>query len=366
VTITSLAQAQQLLSNPFIGGASVAVGTGTLSLSLGGSSFNVVIGASDSSLAGIAAAINGAAGNPGIAATVLTGTDGAHLVLSSSLSGAANKIQVTETDAGNGLAALTYGTGNVANYTQQAPPLDAAFSLSGVGYTSPSNTVTDALSGVTLNLLAPTAAGSNAKLSVGNDTASIETNISSFVTAYNTLVNAIAPLGSYDAASNSAGPLLGNALLSGAKNQIQHALYSVVNTGSSTYNTLASIGITTNPDGTLALNNARLSNALTTNFSAVSQLFSGTGGVAATLNTQLTSALGASGAIAANSSTLVKQENALTTQENDLNTQMAALTASLTQQYSALNTLLSQLQTTSAYLTQQFASLPTVQGPPRA
>jgi flagellar capping protein FliD len=41
---------------------------------------------------------------------------------------------------------------------------------------------------------------------------------------------------------------------------------------------------------------------------------------------------------------------------------MAALSASLTQEYSSLNTLLSSLQTTSAYLTEAFNSLPKVQG----
>jgi flagellar hook-associated protein 2 len=366
VTIGALATAQQLLSKPFAGGAAAAVGTGTLSLSLGGASFNVTIDASDDTLGGIAAAINSAAGNPGIAATVLTGSDGAHLVLSSSLTGAANTIQVSESDAGNALAALTYGSGNLAHYTQEAAAQDASFSISGVAYTSPSNTVSDALDGVTLNLLGVTDSGSTATLSVSNDTSSIESNISSFVTAYNTLVSALQPLGSYDATTNTAGPLLGSALLSGTTNQIQQALYSVVNTGSTSYNSLASIGITTNSDGTLSLNSATLSNALASNFGAVSQLFSGSGGVASTLNTQLTSALGSSGAIAATSSTLVKQENALTDQENQLNAQMTALSASLTQQYSALNTLLSSLQTTSAYLTQQFASLPTVQGTPNA
>jgi flagellar hook-associated protein 2 len=366
VTVSALAQAQQLLSGAFAGAASANVGTGTLALSLGGTSFDVTVGASDDSLADIAAAINSASGNPGIAATVLQGADGAHLVLSSSLTGAANTIQVTETDGGNGLAALTYGTGNTGNYTQQAAAQDAAFSISGVAYTSPSNTVTDALSGVTLNLLGTTSTGSNATLSIGNDTATIESNISSFVTAYNTLVNAIAPLGSYDAATNTAGPMLGNALLSGTTNQIQQALYSVVNTGSSTYNTLASIGITTNTDGSLSLNSATLSNALATNFSAVSQLFSGTNGVAAALNTQLTGDLSSTGDFASASSTLVQQENALTTQTSQLNAQMSALSASLTQQYSALNVLLSSLQTTSAYLTQQFATLPLVQGVPEA
>jgi len=366
VTVSALAQAQQLLSSAFAGGAAATVGTGTLSLSLGGASFSVSIGATNDTLTGIAAAINGAAGNPGISATVLQGTDGAHLVLSSSLTGAANTIQVSETDGGGGLAALTYGSGNAAHYTQEAAPQDAAFNIAGVAYTSPSNTVTTALSGVTLTLLGTTAAGSTPTLSVANDSATIQTNISAFVTAYNTLVNALAPLGSYDATTNTAGPLLGNALLSGTKNQIQQALYSVVNTGSSTYDSLASIGITTNSDGTLSLNSATLSNALSTNFSAVSQLFSGSGGVAASLNSYLTSALNSTGAIAATSNTLVQQENGLTNQENQLNAQMTALTASLTEQYSALNSLLSSLQTTSAYLTQQFATLPTVQGVPQA
>jgi flagellar hook-associated protein 2 len=366
VTVSALAQAQQLLSSAFAGGGSATVGTGTLALSLGGQSFDVTVGAGDDSLADIAAAINSAPGNPGIAATVLQGTDGAHLVLSSSLTGAANTIQVTETDGGNGLAALTYGAGNAGNYTQQAGAQDAAFTISGVAYTSPSNTVTNALGGVTLNLLGTTSAGSNATLSIANDTATIEGNISSFVTAYNTLVTAIAPLGSYDAATNTAGPMLGNALYTGTTNQMQQALYSIVNTGSSTYNSLASIGITTNADGSLSLNSATLSNALSTNISAVSQLFSGTEGVAAALNTQLTSDLGASGDFASAGSTLTQQENALTTQTNQLNAQMTALSASLTQQYSALNVLLSSLQTTSAYLTQQFATLPLVQGVPEA
>jgi len=366
VSVTALAQAQQLLSKAFTAGTAAAVGTGTLALTLGTTSFNVTIDGTDNSLAGIAAAINSAPGNPGIAATVLQGTDGAHLVLSSSLTGAANAIQVTETDGGNGLAALTYGTGNAANYTQEAAPQDAAFSIAGVNYTSPSNTVTDALNGVTLNLLAPTGAGSNATLSVSNDTSTIASNIAAFVTAYNTMVTAIQPLGSYDASTNTAGPMLGNALLSGTTNDIQQALYSVVNTGSSTYNSLASIGITTNSDGSLSVNNTTLNNALTTNFSAVSQLFSGTGGVATALNSQITAALGSTGDFASASNTLVQQENALTTQTNQLNDQMNALTASLTQQYSALNVLLSSLQTTSAYLSQQFASLPLVQSAPEA
>jgi flagellar hook-associated protein 2 len=358
VSVSQLAQAQQLLSGPLA--ATTPIGSGTLTLSLGGTSFKVTVAATDT-LADIAANINSAAGNPGISATVLQGTDGAHLLLSSSLTGATNTLQVSESDAGTALASLTYGTGNTANYTQEAAAQDAAFSVSGVAFTSATNTVTDAMSGVTLNLLSTTTAGTPATLTIASDSATLETNISAFVSAYNTLQSTFTTLGGYDASSATAGPMMGNAVLSGIQNQVQQALYSIVATGSPAYNTLASIGITTQSDGTLSLNSGTLSAALGTNFSAVTQLFSGSAGVASTLNTEITAALGSGGSITEAGQTLTSQENSLTTQSNQLNQQMAALTASLTQQYSALNTLLSSLQSTSSYLTQAFASLPQVQ-----
>jgi flagellar hook-associated protein 2 len=360
VTVTNLASAQQLLSNPFTQGSSAPVGTGTLQLSLGGTSFDVNITSENSTLSGIAAAINAAADNPGITATVLQGTDGAHLVLTSTQTGAANTIQVAETDGGTELAGLTYSSTNTSNYAEQSAAKDAAFSISGVAGTSASNTVTTALDGVTLTLLGPTDpnAATSSTLTVSTDTATIIGNVRGFVAAYNTLAGTFNTLGHYDAASKSAGPMMADPLLTSVEGQIRHALYGIVNTGSSTYNSLASVGVTTNSDGTLSLDESKLSTALATNLSAVAQLFSGANGVAINLNSQITASLATNGSVTSRSNTLVKQEDDLTKQTNDLNTQMQALAASLTQQYSALNTLLSSLQTTSSYLTQAFATLP--------
>jgi flagellar hook-associated protein 2 len=363
VSISKLAQAEQLLSGAFAGDGTAAVGTGTLAISLGGTSFSVTINSGNDTLDEIAQAINSASGNPGITATVLQGADGAHLLLSSSLTGAANTISVTETDGGGGLTALTYGAGNTGNYKVETAAQDASFSLAGVAGTSPNNTVSSALSGVTLNLLSTT---NGATLTVSTDTSAVQSNIDAFVSAYNTLVGSLNQLGGFDASTDTAGPMMGNGLLLNIQSQMSEALYNLVDTGSPEFTSLASVGITTNSDGTLSVNDATLSNALSTNFSAVSALFSGTGGIASTLNNQITAELGASGPISDESQSLTSQENALTTQSNNLNTQMAALSASMTQQYSALNTLLSSLQTTSAYLTQAFAALPTVQGKPNA
>jgi len=360
ITVSSLASAQQLLSNAFAGGSSAVVGTGTLAISLGGSAFNISIDGSDDTVAGIAAAINSASGNPGVTAAVVNGSDGAHLVLSSSLTGAANALQVSETDGGGGLSALTYGSGNTGNYRQQSTAADASFSVAGVAYTSSSNTVSDALSGVTLDLGGLTATGGSATLTVANDNDTVESNIQGFVSAYNALQSSLAALGSYDPSSGSAGPLQGNPLLGNIQNQISHTLYSLV--GSSTYSSLASVGITAKSDGSLSVDPATLTNALSTNFSAVSQLFSGSHGIAAQLDSQISAQLAPGAAIDSTQLTLTTREKDLTTRSDTLNAQMQALTASLTQQYSALNALLSSLQTTSSYLTQAFNSLPTVQG----
>jgi flagellar hook-associated protein 2 len=357
VVVSQLAQSEQLLSNSITG----SLGTGTLSISLGGASFQVSVDSSDNTLSGIAQAIDSAAGNPGVTATVLQGANGQQLLLSSSQTGAASTIGVSETDGGNGLAALTYSPTNTANYTQESAAQDAKFTVSGVSFTSPTNTVTGAMSGVTFNLLATTPVGTPAAVTIGNDNSTISTNIAAFVSAYNTLQQALVSLGGYDSSTATAGPMMGDGAFTQIQNQIQQALYSVVDTGSSTYNTLASIGITTNSDGSLSLNSGTLASALNTNFSAVSQIFAGATGVATNLNTDITAALGANGSITNEGQTLTSQENALTTQSDNLNTQMAQLTASLTQQYAALNTLLSSLQSTSSYLTQAFATLPQVQ-----
>jgi flagellar hook-associated protein 2 len=356
VSVTSLASAQQIVSNKL--SSTGSVGDGTLQVALGGQSFSVNVAAGNDTLSDIADAINSATGNPGVEATVIQGTDGAHLLLTSSQTGVANKISVAETDGGNGLAALTYGAGNTSHYTQAAAAADASYSIAGIAQTSANNTISNAVPGVTLTLLAPTT-GTGGTLSVSNDTSTVQKNIDAFVAAYNTLQSAMSSLGSYDASTGTAGAMEGNPMLTGTQSQIQNVLYSFV--GSSTYNSLASIGITTNSDGSLSVNDATLSSALATNFGAVSNLFSGASGVATQLNTQITNSMASSGTLGTYASTLQTQENNLTTQSNQLATQTTALTASLTEQYSALNALLSSLQTTSSQLTQTFASLPQVQ-----
>ena len=204
IGVTQLAQAQQLVSKPFSGGSSQTVGTGTLTLSLGSQSVSVPIDSTDNTVAGIAAAINSAPANPGITAGIVQGTDGAHLVLASSLTGASNTIQVSAAGGDGGLSALTYSSGHTTNYTQPTAAQDAILTVAGITSDSPSNTDSGAITGVTLNLASMTSAGSPVTLTVSNDTSTVASNISNFVSAYNALVNQFSTLGGYDASSGTA------------------------------------------------------------------------------------------------------------------------------------------------------------------
>jgi flagellar hook-associated protein 2 len=358
VKVNQLAKAQQLVSNVFSGGASGVVGTGTLSLSLGSSSFNVTIDSSNNTLTGIRDAINSASGNPGISATLVYGTSGAQLLLTSSQTGASNTISIDETDSGSGLSALVYKTGNTSNYTVKQAAQDSSIEIAGVTHTASSNTVTDAIDGMTLNLKAAQLSTDSAEtLTISDDTSHVTSLVQSFVSAYNTMASALSSLGSYDSSTKTAGAMFGDSLLAAIQNQISTTLSSAVTSGSSAYTTLASMGITKALDGTLSVDSTKLSSALSSNFSSVVNTLGGTNGVVTKLNTLLQKQLASGNGIDTRSTSLSEQQ----TQIDDENTAIQLRTQQVQQRYlakfNAMDSLLATLQSTSTYLTQQFNAL---------
>src|SRR5690606_31338759 len=151
VTVLELAQSHQLVSaaGAFASKDDV-VGTGSLTLSLGGESFTVVIDETNNTLSGIAAAINRAADNTGVAAAVITGVDGARLVLSATETGAERTIAVSQSDGDGGLAALTYDPEALPGengLSEMQAASDARILIDGLEVVSSSNTVSRAIEG---------------------------------------------------------------------------------------------------------------------------------------------------------------------------------------------------------------------------
>lgn len=380
VDVAQVATGQVLTSSAM--SATDQLGTGTLTLSLGGLSSQITIDSSNNTVAGIAAAINSSATNPGISATVVNGADGAHLVLHSTMTGAANAIgvAVTQTTAGTGTTTLsdlaiasTPGTTPTAStlgaasqtaipsgtmWSQTTAGQDAYLTIDGTAVTSATNTVTSAMSGVTLNLTAASVdtsgKGTGAQtLTVAQDTTTQANAINQFVTLYNTLVTTMGTLTSFTAGASSQGVLLGDSTLNMIQNQLATIVASGVGSGNTT-TSLASIGITLQADGTLSVDSTTLNSALQNNQSTVAKLFNSTNGIAAQLNNDITGYLASDGAIATRTNALNDDLTSLTTQQSSLTDYQTQLTSMYSAQFTALNTLMATMNSNQQYLTQLF------------
>jgi flagellar hook-associated protein 2 len=377
VQVSNIATSQSITSGAFT--STATLGTGTMVVGVGGKTMSIAVNSSNNTLAGIAAAINSGTGNPGVTAAIVNGTDGAHLVLRSASTGVSNGINVTITGAGssdslNNLA-VTSGTkaapanstetagnytGSVTtvasgSWTQSTAGQDANFTIAGTAGTSASNTITAALSGVSMTLDS-TSVGTTQTLTVAQDTTGQATAINAFVTAYNNYMSTVKTLTSFDATQakgSQGGALLGDSMMNTIRNTLAGVLSGSVGTGSSAVN-LGSIGITLQPDGTLKTDSDTLTAALTNNPGTVSKLFNSTDGVGATLNNNLTSFLQTGGIMDTRTTALNNDLKSLTDQQTALTAYTAQLTTSYNDQFTALNTLMSQSQSNANYLTALF------------
>jgi len=348
-----LATAASLSSQPV--SATSAIGTGTLTLMVGGASSSITIDSSNDTLQGIVSAINNAPDNPGVSASIITTTAGARLVLSGTATGAANAIKVTQFGGDGGLAVLQYDPANgLNNLTQTQAALNANFSVNGFAATSAGNQVSGVISGVTLNLLKPTAANTPTTLTIGNDTQGAQTSISTFVTALNGLQTSIKSLTGYNASTQTAGPLLGNQTLLSFQNQLSKILGQVNSSISSGPNSLAALGIAANPQGTFSSNATTLGNALTASVDSVAKLLSGPNGIATQLNTFITQYTQAGGLLDTISNSLQTSLTNIAKQQADLTARMAVYSATLTAEYNAMDTAVALLKQTQTYLSQAF------------
>ena len=357
IEVVKLAKAQQLSSNPFAGGSTTVVGAGTLTLSLGDKSFSVTIDSTNSTLAGVRDAINAATDNPGVRATLVQGTTGSRLVLSSANTGAASNITVAQSGGDGGLAALAYSAGAPGNYTEISPAQDAIVNFASAQTTSATNTVEGAIDGVTLTLLQESDPDAPATLTVGYDKAAVKTRITNFVNAYNALETQMARLRAYDPATKTAGPMIGDSLMGSIESQMRRTISDPVAGASPATQTLAAIGITTQADGTLAVDDTKLQKALDTNFESVGKLFGSDQGVGARLFAQMDAGLKTGGGIDNRSKNLIDQQKLIAKRRDDVDSRMLVLQQAYVRQFTALDTLLSNLQVTSSFMSQQIEGL---------
>ena len=351
VQVQQLAKAAQLGSDAFASGGTT-VGTGTLTISVGDSSFSIEVGEGGNSLANIRDAINRSAANTGVQASLLTDVEGTHLVLTSMKTGADHALTVTASGGNGGLEQLEYdpdGSGTT-NMEVRSAAQDAILFVSGYEIHSGSNTVSNAIEGVTLTLKAPTEQGSTVLLAVERDDSAIQAAAKKFVDAYNSLASTIKSLSRYDVTTGAAGTLLGDAMLRNIESQVRNLVSSPVSGVSGNYTTLASLGITTQADGTLKLDGDRFNAALDANPGAVSDIFTSNNGVAVKLADLMGTKTSVTGELTVRSSNIVGSLEDLKDQQDTLNARMKVVEQRYLKQFNALDTLLAQMNTTASSL----------------
>ena len=293
VEVQTLAQSHKLKSATFAA-TSTTVGTGTLTIRFGtysGGTFTlnpdqaaqtISVDASESSLAGVRDAINTA--NAGVSASIVNDGSGNRLIIASKDTGVANalKITVEDDDLANtdnaGLSQLAYdaSTGGTTNLTQTFAAQNATAVIDGIAITKASNTISDAIEGVTLNLLKANTPSATT-LTVTRDTAGIQAAVQSFVTAYNDLNKIVTDLSKYDAANKRSSTLTGDATVRSVQTRLRGVFNTTLSTAGGGLTALSNIGISFQKDGTLKLDSSKLTTALSDSTKDVSTLFAAVG-----------------------------------------------------------------------------------------
>ena len=301
IEVIQLAQSHKLTSRIFESDR-LSIGSGSLTIQLGNVDTDnnqflsnpdiptktITIAEGKGSLRGIAETINNA--EAGVRASVINDGNGYRLILSSTLSGNDNQIRIkvndndrNDTDT-EGLSVFSYdktqdnaAAANQAAVTSNMEELiatqNAQLRIDGLLVTNAANEISDVIDGLTINLK-PEAEGSSVRLNVAMSTDGISEAVNNFVTKYNEMIITVGALTGYDPETKTAGPLSGDASVRGVVSQIRRTLGNNFGEVNSVLDALSTVGIDSQRDGTLSIDNSKLQSAIENNFQQVVQLFS--------------------------------------------------------------------------------------------
>jgi len=368
IDVDRIAKAQSLVSAGQAATDSTIGQGGTITLSLGDGAGNVSksvdisVDPSDSSLDGLRDAINGA--DIGVNASIINdgSAAGYRLVLSSEDTGTNSQISVSvaEPDGESALSAvLSYDSAANSGAMQETVAADnASVRVNGITVESQSNTLEQAIQGVTVTLSSTTEQSET--ITSSRDDGKIKKAFETFVSAYNRLQSVSSSLTSYGGEDGTNGVLIGDSTVRSIQTQLRSALNTPVE--GSSFNALAQIGVSLQNDGTMAIDDDTFDAALADNRADVAALMSGDAsddstGVAGMIGNTLERLVGDNGLLAAVKTGTENRIDGLGDRLGRMQDSVDATIERYRQQFIELDSLMSSLNSTGNYLTQQLSML---------
>jgi flagellar hook-associated protein 2 len=264
IEVLQTAQAQRTASSNFADRATALNGGSafSLNLSLGGVSQDP-IAVTTATPAGMVSAINSA--DLGVTAQLINTGSGYNVVLTGETGATQSFTMSSDDGSGNAVAGVSFTTS-----LQTAA--DASFKVNGLTVTRSSNSITDVIDGVTLDLYSNTTGA--ARLDLNRDTTSIKDNLKGLVTAYNDFEETLKILGdSGSEVEEFGGVLAGESLLQTVRTRVRGFISNNSTTPGATIKAARDVGLSLDRNGKLTLDETKLDTALQNNFAEVSTMF---------------------------------------------------------------------------------------------
>jgi len=357
IEVKSLATAHKLIADTSVPKTQTfAAGTLTLTVGVGdkAKTMNVAVEEGDT-LTTVRNKIDAAGRKEGVQATLISSGDNQYLSIAQEKTGAANAIKLEYAGSDPGLTSL------VGSLKQNTPAADATLTIDGVEVVSASNTVADAVPGLTLNLKMV----GKSTVTISTDTTAATKVMQEFVTAYNAALAAINTETAYDAKTKEASSLTGDAQMRGAMSQLRAQMGSILKDLSAEGLDPKTLGLQTrgypNADGSLVLDTTKFAAALANQPEKIRQAITGDTGGAGKLYSMVdgyvSTTVGKEGAFVSRTNSLNKTLTDIDKRRKDLDTRMEGVAERYKKQFLALDSLMGKLQQSSSALSQQLAQL---------
>ena len=365
--VRQLAQTEKVATTPF-GSASSIVGLGDVVITLGTNdtvahtfvpnaartALTLHLSAGNNSLTSVRDQINAA--QQGVSASIVTDSNGARLVISSSDTGAVNAISISAPT----VAGLAYDPTSALpqSVSELQPARDAKIRIDTMDIVSASNQVTGAIEGVTINLL-KAKPDSVSTLTVAHDNTKAAAAIKQFVTSYNALNSMLRDSTKFDPTSKAAGILQGDVTAVGILSQMRSLISGTIPGGSADFKTMNEIGVSLQTDGSLKLDDTKLTSAAATAAGSdrLSHLFVSSATNTDTYATRIKSFVdkmqNSGGILPSKVDGLTATSRQLGKDQAAFNARMVGVEARLRRQFNALDANLASQNAVTAYLTSQ-------------